>query len=243
MKRNFLMMALVCLFTVVAISSCKKDDDDENNGGIGNTLTVTVENGSSLNGKIDNVKLEIGYELLSSYGWGYYEVASAPYSNGGFTLNLSETVDDTYLEAFDTDDLDDGVKVSNPNVKTGYAEIEAYKADYSTGCFYHGTNDWESELMYANGDVSVTGSYTDTETWEDSVGGTITETLTEKCNIHLKKGWNIMYYKGTEKGNNTYEVETTTTAPSGAKWYYVDYSSKSLSSRVPKVSIFSSKRK
>jgi hypothetical protein len=46
-------MALVCLFTVVAISSCKKDDDDENeNGGNGiiqnNTITATVVNGLSL---------------------------------------------------------------------------------------------------------------------------------------------------------------------------------------------------
>jgi hypothetical protein len=244
MKRNFLMMALVCLFTVVAISSCKKDDDDD--GSIGNTLTVTVENGSSLNEKIDAVKVEIEYGKLSSYDWDTYEATNAPYSNGGFTLTLPETVSDTYLEAFDAGDFEEGITVSNFNVKTGYAYIEAYKADDNTGFFYHGTGtadeDWEGELVYSNGDVSITGSYTDTYDWEDS-DGVHTETYTEKYNVHLKKGWNRVYEKDTEKGNNTYEEETTTTVPSGAKWYYFDYSSKSLSSRVSKVSIFSSKRK
>jgi hypothetical protein len=241
MKRNFLMMALVCLFTVVAISSCKKDDDDENNGGIGNTLTVTVENGSSLNGKIDNVKLEIEY-ATSNYGLDTYVAASAPYSNGGFTLNLPETVSDTYLIAFDADDLGDA-KVSNFNVKTGSAYLIAYKADDDAGYFYHGTSDWESMLMYSTDDVSVTGSYTHSDSWTDSDGVTYTETITEKYRVYLKKGWNIVYEKYTEKGNNTYEAEITTTAPSGVKWYHSDYLSKSFSSRVPKVSVFSSKRK
>jgi hypothetical protein len=246
MKKNFLMMAFVCLFIGVTISSCKKDDkEDENNGSIGNTLTVTVENGSSLNGKIDAVKAKIDYEK-SNGGWDEYIAASAPYSNGGFTLQLPETVSDTYLGAFDTDEIPDGVTVSNLNAKIGWGYIEAYKEDENVGYFYLGTGttdaDWEGELIYSNGDVNITGTETDVYSWE-SDGETYTETETNKYSMYLKNGWNIVYEKWTEKGNNTEEYELTTTAPSGAKWYYYDYSSKSLSSRIQKTPFISSKRK
>jgi hypothetical protein len=320
MKKNFLMMALVCLFTVVAVSSCEKDDKEKDaiavtevtlnettltlavdssatltatvkpdeaddktvtwttsdstkvtvaNGivtavakgtatitataaggksatctvtvtssssNIEGILTVTVEDGSSFNGKIDSVKVGIYGEEEDSY----YVMTSAPYSNGGFTLNLPETVSDTYLS--ELGDLGDSITVSNLEVKGAIVNIRAYKADDDIGRFYHGTGtadeDWESDLMYSNSDVSITGSDTSTSNWEDS-DGVHTDTYIKKYNVHLKKGWNIVYSRETEKGNNTHEEEKTTIAPSDAKWYY----SGKLLPGFQGFLIFSSKRK
>jgi hypothetical protein len=302
MKKNFLMMAFVCLFTVVAISSCDKDKEDKKdpvevtgvtlnkaeltlNVGSSETLTATVEpddadnktvtwttsdstkvkvtvnglvtavakgsstvtatagsksdectvtvtndtiitaiveNGSSLNGKVDTVKAESEYEK-SNEDWDYYLFASAPYSNGGFTLKLPKDVSDLYLSALSEAEFPDSITVSNRNVKVGQVDLSAYMSNYQTGAFYHGTIDWFSVLMYANGDVSITGSHTYTETY-DLDGDDLPETYTyiEKDNVHLKKGWNMVYMRETVKENNTYEDEVTTTVPSDAKWYFID---------------------
>ena len=109
-------------------------------------------------------------------------------------------------------------------MKTGWARIVAYKSGKETGEFYHETTEWGGELGYANGDVSITGTYT------DNYGN-------RQHNVHLKKGWNIIYGKLTIKGNDKYDYETTTTAPAGAKWYYYPYYTEetqgSVSNRIP----------
>jgi hypothetical protein len=231
MKKNFLMKALVCLFTVVAISSCSKDenDDDENGGNIGNTITATVENGSSYNEKINAAKVEFEYQRDDGK-WDYYVAATAPYSNSSFTLQLPENVSDTYLKTFDDDDDDnefpEGVTVSNRNVKRGQALIGAYKGDHRVGYFYFATGitdmDWSSNLIYANGDVNITGSHTETYN-RDSNGVTHVETYIDRYNVYIKKGWNMVYETWKESGN-TYEHETTTTAFSSGKWWCYYYS-------------------
>jgi hypothetical protein len=83
MKRNFLMKVFICLFTVVALSSCDKDDDDEKagSGAIGHTLTVAVEKGNSYNSRIDTVKLT-AWDRNDEYGRSV-EPAGAVYTNGG----------------------------------------------------------------------------------------------------------------------------------------------------------------
>jgi hypothetical protein len=205
MKKNFLMKAFVCLFTVVALCSCKKDDDEVPTSTVpGNTITATVESGSSFNNQIDTVIVRIdSYELT--------ETKSA-YSNGGFTLNLPATVIDTYLDEYD--DAPTGITVSNPKVKVGWADLRAYKSGSIVGDIYYATgksdSDWEGELVYVNGDVSVTGSYTEKDG---------DESYTEKSNVHLRKGWNIVYSKETEN-EKSYVYEQTTQAPAGLKWYY-----------------------
>ncbi|MDR1584027.1 MAG: hypothetical protein LBS55_12375 [Prevotellaceae bacterium] len=244
MKRNFLMMAFVSLFTVVAISSCNKDDDDDGKegGNIDNTITATVEHGNSYNGKIDSVKAKIYPPKKNSY-LVTLVAASTNYSNGGFTLKLPETVSDTYLSAFDDDNfyVDNGITISNRNVKISQTYIEAYKANDVVGEFYYGTADWYwyGRPTYSNGDVSITGSMTEEHNSDgDGDGVDETHTYTTKFNIHLKKGWNMVYGKEGE-----YEEEYTTTAPSGAKWYYEDYYESDTSSQLKKVPFLSSKRR
>jgi hypothetical protein len=229
MTRNLLKMAFVCLFTVVAISSCKKDDDDENGGnGVikNNTITAKVVDGLSLDGKVYVVKAEVEYENSNGREVTYV-AANTNYINGGFTLKLPENVSDAYLTSLSSDEFyfPDGITVSNRNVKIGtydndydHATLAAYDmSNNMVGRFDHCTaNSW-SVLLYANGDVSITGSYTKNYTnWEG-----ITYTYTFISNIHLKKGWNMLYEKQTKNGNNT-TYESTTTAPSDAEWWWED---------------------
>jgi hypothetical protein len=191
------------------------------------TISAKVEYGSSLNGNVDLVKAEVEYEK-SNGDWDYYLVASAPYSDGGFTLKLPGNVSDLYLEALLSNEIEvpDGITVSNPNAKIRAVFLNAYMANgRQVGYFLHGSENCMSILVYANEDVSITGSYTESETYdldEDGVYET-TYTYIEKDNIHLKKGWNMMYVKETEKENNTSESEITTTVPSDAKWYLKPY--------------------
>jgi hypothetical protein len=75
MKRNFLTIVVVSLFTAIAFNSC--ENDNENNDSNGMIVTVTVENGSGLNGKIDVVKAMIYYDKGDG-NWGSHVIASAP---------------------------------------------------------------------------------------------------------------------------------------------------------------------
>jgi hypothetical protein len=128
MKRNFLMMAFVSLFTVVALCSCSKDEEENddkggngNSGLQGNVLTVVVENGASYNSKIDLVK------AVTEDRNSEHTLVSTPYNSGKFTLNLPASLDTQYLESLD--EIPKGITVSNPNVKRGWAVLDAYKSD------------------------------------------------------------------------------------------------------------------
>jgi hypothetical protein len=210
-----------------------------------NTITVTVENGSSYNSKIDVVKAEIIVEDDD------IEV-SAPYSNGGFTLKLPEPISDVNLEAAfeDEDDYPEGVTVSNRNVKVAYLdEIEGYKSNNYIGDFYNESSDgWELEYIYSNGNVSVTGAGTEEYEYDYNGDGEY-EKERYKYNMHLAKGWNIVYFKYIEKENNNYEYEVTTQAPASTiKWYFEDWSSYTPESPdetavTKKIPTFLSKRK
>ncbi|MDR1340600.1 MAG: hypothetical protein LBK58_11195 [Prevotellaceae bacterium] len=242
MKRNFLMMAFVSLFTVVALCSCNKDEDEnDDKGGNGviqnNTVTAVVENGASYNSKIDLVEA-----VTYSNDDKLITLASAPYTNGGFTLNLPASLGAQYLEPLfdEEDEIPDGVTVSNPNVKTGEAILDAYKSDSYVGSFYHGNGDWEGELIYVDGDVSISGSGTETWTYGEGTEYEETYTNTYRYNCNLRKGWNIMYEKRTEKDSYEY----TTQAPANVKWYFEDKSSYNLSGSLHKqVSPLSAKQK
>jgi hypothetical protein len=215
MKRNFFMMAFVSLFTVVALCSCSKDDDEnDDNGGNGgstglqgNILTVAVENGASYSTKIDvvQVKTENSENVFTS----------VPYNNGRFTLTLPVSVSDEYFfNLLVILSLYEGLTVSNPNAKGCEVYLDTYKSDANTGYLYPKIGDWTGKLIYMDGDLSVSGSITGTDKGA---------TVTDKYNYHLKKGWNMVYVKETVKANDLYEVEHTTQAPEGVKWYFHEF--------------------
>lgn len=220
MKRFFEIStkAFVCLLMVAALaSSCKKDDEENSGGGTVATYTVTaqVENGSSYNTQIDSVKMLIykyegetgDIELVST-------IASAAYRNGGFTLKLPATVSNAYLSELGAVSLGaelDGITISNPSVKTtSGTAIMAYKSGEQVGNFIYSSATLlvgQGQYMYANGDVSLTGSVTSSDMYG----------MTVKYNVQLKKGWNMVYAK---LNISSMEIEMTAQEPSGLKWRY-----------------------
>jgi hypothetical protein len=199
MKKKCLMMASAGLLATVALCAY----DNGGNGGeafnpiLGGKITVKVQDGNSYNNLIDTVRVE-----MDDYDYVPYSVG---YANGEFTLELSVGVNDKYLDAFPK--LPAGVTISSTSVKVGKAGLIAYKAGKRVGHFFHGVEDeWEGELLYANGDVSITGSCADADG------------EAETYSLNAKKGWNMAYEKVTE----TLQVFTTN-PPSGATWYYYSY--------------------
>jgi hypothetical protein len=223
-KFNFsVMAAMFAILPAATFVACDKDDDTDSGAIANNTIVAAVNNGSSYSGQIDAVKAIIGtYEKFDSetgtYVWtGDYETGSGLYVNGGFTLKLQETVADKYLLSIFEDEAmpSGGITISNPNVKRRSVTICAYKADVETGGVfnYHTADEtWYGTLLYVNGDVSLTGSTTD----DDGES-----TYIEKYNVHLKKGWNMVYGKEVEKESSS-EFELTTTVPTGLQWYFYD---------------------
>jgi hypothetical protein len=213
MKVNYLMKAIVCLFTVVALCSCSKDDDGDNSGSQtsvikDNTITAKVEDGDDYNDEFDSVRITLG---------GISAIAKAEYKNGGFTLRLPETINDSeiypqYGEGFHGHGK---VNVSDPTVKTVSVDIYAYNSMESKYRFVYRTGekmvitgtDWRGTIVYANDDISITGTFSSDEDTYD-------------YKVVLKKGWNIVYSKSTEEGTSKYKYEITTKTPAGLKWFY-----------------------
>jgi hypothetical protein len=136
-------------------------------------------------------------------------VGSATLINGELTLPTEE-VSSAYLSEMG-DEMPPGITVSNPDAKGTTGSVHAYKSGAKTGEFLHATADCMGILIYVDRDVSITGSYTETE---DGVSATISFSL------DLKKGWNIAYAQYSEE-----VIAITTAAPPGAEWHFigVDY--------------------
>jgi hypothetical protein len=238
MKRNCFMMAFVSLFTLAVFCSCSKDEDenDYNSTIPNNTITAVVENGASYNSKIDLVEAIVYPYPESDYGQAV--LTNASYTDGGFTLILPASPGAQYLRVFN--EIPENIRVNNPNVKIGGTRLEAYKSDSYAGYFSHETGNWRGSVIYVDGNLSISGAYTETETDNEGMENEETHTRTEKYNnCHLTKGWNMMYIKRTEKANNSYEEEYTTQTPAGMKWYFHDAGhseSASLRTQVPLLS-------
>jgi hypothetical protein len=208
-------MALVSLFAAATFSACDKDKDN------GDEATSAITDGVFV-GDVVGVET-VTFDSIRAL-IGYYDgtedhdiiIGSATINGGKLTLTLSKTLDGKYLDPLFANPPS-GVTVSNESVKGGTASVYAYKSGSRTGNFYYatGTEDgaWNGRLTYAESNVSVTGS--DVRTNED--GGK----RYYNYGLHLKKGWNIMYVKDIEdEAKNEWRRESTTTAPSGEKWYY-----------------------
>ncbi len=202
MKKYFFSVACLCFCVGFVFTSCKKDDDGPETSSI-TSIIAKVEDGSSYS--LDKVK-----GLFSIEG-SMYEIVSGNYTNDGFTLYLPETIDVKYLRVFS--DIPKGVKMSDPNTKLGALSVLGYKSNIALGNFEYEKETQslhvEAEFIYADRDVTVTGSSIYEEGYK------------VVWNAALKKGWNIVYdiYTATE-------VTYTTSDPGGLKWYFYDGSEK-----------------
>lgn len=215
----FLSAVLLCSVTV--FNGCSKDD-----GGSG-TSQVTSINAKVVNGTDYN----FGNVKAVTYMGSSYVVAEGSYTNGGFKIDLPETVSSEYLELL-TDDTDeeevsDWMTVSDKTALMNSIYLEGYdeSGDYIGDLFYGAGSVnstsysyTEGQYVYVNKDVKLTGSTTDT----DNSSG-ITLQLKSSANVVLKAGWNIMYYIETVSFvNNTGTITYTTSKPSGLQWYSED---------------------
>ncbi|MDR2684908.1 MAG: InlB B-repeat-containing protein [Prevotellaceae bacterium] len=174
---------------------------DNGSGGADNgfKISATVEGGNEID--VDEVRA-IGYILIPEDEDGYYTfgeeivIASAPFTNGGFTITLPGDIDERLL--VEMGELPDGLTVSNADVKSANAyRLAAYKNNELAGYFYYiSENSAMQNYIFVNKDVRVTGSFT-----ED--GDIFTYDAT------LKEGWNAVYMAETISGG----IIITTTKP------------------------------
>ena len=188
-------MAFVSLLAAATFSSCNNDDgngDDPTGATESITIAAEVEN-------FDGVT----FDSIVAVADGPVTVGRGAYSSGKLTLTLDATVGSANLqEVFK--EIPAGLTVSNPNVKgTENMYVYVYKSGSIAGELSYGTAEWEGIIRYVDGDVGVSGSFTDEG---------ITSTYSS---LNLKKGWNIAYTK-----TSGMSVTITTTAPQGAKWSY-----------------------
>jgi len=188
-----------------AIMSCNKDDD---NNGLSTSpvtsITASVDGGNALNNLIDEVKL---------ITWNPYdyddpiELASAKFTNGGFKIDLPETVSP---DALDILPFNPSINISDKSVKVvSYTNTIAVDEDGERigvfECYKEDGKTWVAMgLWYADGDVTITGKET-------------TQWGITNFNISLKKGWNQVFFIEDE---TSWEETITTTTQSGLKWVF-----------------------
>jgi hypothetical protein len=182
----------------VGIESGGDDPNGENPDSFdGSKIQAKVESGNDYNAQIDSVK------LIIIRGDIRYEIASAKYANGGFTLNLPATVSDQYLQTSLFSKAMD-MTVSDDNAQANFFTISAYKdgkvvGSFSQFCDFDGYRT-TTEFIYVDRNVTLTSA--------------------SNLNISLKKGWNKMYLK--EESESGKDIAYTIIEPSGLKWYFKD---------------------
>jgi len=214
---SYLIIAVISLTT--AFTSCTDDNKSSSSGFT--KLDVKVENGNQYNSSIDVVKL-----MAEDEDEFYTELASGTYTNGGFSINLPSVENNLLSTLFDEEDEEDVVfdlKISNKSVKGGSADLGAYKDESAVGYFWYGKMKGdecvaEGMLVYVNGDVTIKGTVTYRDDYDDEI-----YTRIAKYNVSLKKGWNYMFATGDEsKDGKTYTITITTSNPGGMQWYFED---------------------
>jgi hypothetical protein len=194
-------MLTMAAFAATAVSCGKDDNEEETPHGVihDNAITVTLENGGG-----DSLNLVgCAIKLVTDDDHAFVETL---FGVNGFTLMLPASVDDEFLSAIERGGIPEGLMVSDPKVKLTTTYLEAYREGQYLGDFYHGSGEWKGYLVYADGEVEISGSVTDDEgTWT--------------YDAQLKAGWNVMYEKIIEKENwDDNEYEMITRVPEDARW-------------------------
>ncbi|MDR2928090.1 MAG: hypothetical protein LBV41_07835 [Cytophagaceae bacterium] len=247
MKKIFFNVSMIlCIAVVVAFASCEKNIGNRNlDDGMFFPIKATVENGNGYNEKINAVKALLPqYEtdtvitksgsgtIITTSVIGIHALASTPYGNGKFTINLPNVVDSKYfLNPFEIFEFrEDGATISAPSVKMAtLPEFTAYRDAVPSGYILHSSyvqnkekepvTGYDAIFLYADRDVDITG--------EDRVELNENDPVVwaYRYSLSIKKGWNIVYYfAGNIKDANPEKEIITTVAPEGMKWYYYEYS-------------------
>ena len=209
MKKFFVnQLVIAALAVVAAFTSCDKDKDKDENGGstVDEITAEKVENAADFS-DVKTVK------LMSYDGNESVEIASADFTDGGFTLDLPATVASkypiTYIFGDQRKDIPSNVTVSNKNAKIlqGVGSIHGLNSDGEIIAHFHymkeeGNTVYGTYWTYTDSDVIING----TETFE-------IDAYSKIYSLALKKGWNVVYASETET-----KAELKTTPISGLKW-------------------------
>jgi len=161
-------------------------------------IEAQVFNGDAYNSVFTTVKAlaNIYSDGTENYFKGV-EIATGSYSNGGFTLNLPETMNNQYLNKIDDElDLGAGLTFSDANAKITAIIIQGYNsAGKAIGWFEYSSSNIEGVICYVDRDVNVIGANEDF-----------------RVNIRFKRGWNLLYFE--KKAN-----KVTTQTQYAMRWY------------------------
>lgn len=233
MKRNI--SFLTVLIASIVLSSCSKNSDDNTTPNTPNTIKVSVENGASYSGTIDQARISYYKPNSSGTGNTNTELQSVPYNNGVFSFTLPASIELTASDVVDlspdlsTDEVlvQNTLKISDAAAHVNSIDLYAFKNDKMVGYFGHqltdGKKQYSDAYLYADRDVTITGTL--------STKYTPTAELNNLTyNLSLKKGWNLVYNILTETGSYYGLDETyTSTAPGVTlKWIFKANSALSL---------------
>jgi hypothetical protein len=202
MRKNLKFLMFLAIASV-AFVSCEKDEENGGGNGLvpGGVIAVTVENGADYNAKIDSVHAGLEWDFGND-NYGYDIFAKTKYNNGNFSITLPETVDAKYLRSID-EDLPSSVTVSDKTANGAtFDSFDAIKDGRNVGYFVKTNVNINAEMsieerlsLYANGiysvvymyvdkPVTVTGSYTDDDYFDDE-----NIEVPVNINVSLQKGW------------------------------------------------------
>ncbi|MDR2888014.1 MAG: hypothetical protein LBV26_08480 [Bacteroidales bacterium] len=208
MNRKISLLSMAAVLTACMVfTGCKKDDDDKG-AAISGNLDITLE---GVTDQIDEVRM-----LAWTGDEKSEQIATAKVTNGNLSITLPDVAPAGTLGTLGN--MTAGITVSDPALKSCNTEFIAYKNGNQVGYIYYGKTDGENEtevsIIYADRDCSISGTYTDTED----------KYIDQYNNFNLKKGWNYIVYieKGKDSSGNDV-VESTTSLPSGLKWYFEGY--------------------
>ena len=172
-------------------------------------ITAQVVNGNAYNSVFSTVKATVWYDEAipvdkpnrTEY-YGSKHIATGVYANGGFTITLPATPDNSFLKRWadlGADGFGWETQFSNPDVKVVFIDfIDAYNTAGNPV-------DYFLFLNYEGGGVSANYIYVDRDV-------TVSDPIIDN-GMALKKGWNIIYWSGT----------VTQTVIDGMKWYTNSY--------------------
>ena len=202
MKKVFLLIGSLFLVASIMSVSCKKDKKDDG------SFVVEAKN-----------VIDDDYDIATVAGLvegeeDEDEIASAPYKNNGFKMELPATVANKYLWMMNEEgDLDDIISDDNAKITTLYLAAMDSDKDYIGEFYYEDEgNDYYAAALYLYADRDFT------------IKGTIEEYYAEdddyynvKFDCTFKKGWNVIYYVEDNEWDESY----TTKKPSdiNLKWY------------------------
>ena len=230
-NQQWLSMLVIAAFAIsVAFTSCGKD------GGGGNGKGGEVGVVTQITAKIDNASefsdiVQIKLVAVGTNDCGV--LAEAEIKNGRFTLQLPETVPESFLDPISEATYIYTFSFGIPEILTysdNKAKVLVYGHNYVIiGCFSSGKmgtipeirrrNNSEKLYIYTDRDVNVSGSGT-----SPGDGG---PDLVLSVDLKLKKGWNVYYsVSGITSSPSPYiKVEYRTSPAIGGdwQWYFFGY--------------------